>query len=209
MNFGKILCVTSFAGMMAASGTALGAPVIDIWAMSGAGDGRLWSIDVGGNTNTLVGRLEDPLLHDVGSGWSTVGETPDKTLYFMRRFQNDIHMFSLDSTNIQVTGGVITNVMNLGSTGLGGNLDGLTAGPDGNLHPMQRAFIHFDAFQCGFCTPGQLCSAVALIDEHKKGARRHLPLSDDEIREQMSGNLCRCGAYSNIVAAVREVATHG
>ena len=69
-----------------------------------------------------------------GSGWSTVAETPDKTLYFMRRFQNDVHMFKLDSTNIQVSAGVITNVVSLGSTGLGGNLDGLTAGPDGNLY---------------------------------------------------------------------------
>ena len=65
------------------------------------------------------------------------------------------------------------------------------------LHPMQRAFIDHDAFQCGYCTPGQICSAVGLIHEgHAK--------TDDDIREQMSGNLCRCGAYVNIVAAVRE-----
>ena len=69
--------------------------------------------------------------------------------------------------------------------------------PD-NLHPMQQAFINQDAFQCGFCTSGQICSAVALIDEgHAK--------SDDEIREFMSGNLCRCGAYPNILSAIKEV----
>ena len=72
------------------------------------------------------------------------------------------------------------------------------AHPDGTLHKLQEAFIEHDAFQCGYCTPGQLCSAVGLIEEgHAK--------TDDEIRELMSGNLCRCGAYPNIVAAIREV----
>jgi xanthine dehydrogenase YagT iron-sulfur-binding subunit len=71
---------------------------------------------------------------------------------------------------------------------------------DGQLHPIQQAFIRHDAFQCGFCTPGQIMSAVALISE-RKGA------SDEETREFMSGNLCRCGAYPNIVAAIREAAT--
>ena len=83
------------------------------------------------------------------------------------------------------------------------------------LHPMQVAFIENDAFQCGYCTPGQICSAVALVNEHRQGqasvvtldVRALTPaLSDDEIRERMSGNLCRCGAYPNIVAAVRSVA---
>lgn len=77
------------------------------------------------------------------------------------------------------------------------------ASPDGSLHPMQSAFLHHDGFQCGYCTPGQICSAVALVEEHGKvGGGR---LSDEEIRERMSGNICRCGAYPNIVAAVREV----
>jgi xanthine dehydrogenase YagT iron-sulfur-binding subunit len=71
-------------------------------------------------------------------------------------------------------------------------------GADGELHPVQQAFIDHDAFQCGYCTPGQICSAVALVDE---GRAR----TDDDIREAMSGNICRCGAYPNIVAAVREV----
>lgn len=70
--------------------------------------------------------------------------------------------------------------------------------PDGALHPMQRAFIEHDAYQCGYCTPGQIMSAVALVQE----GRAHTP---DEIREQMSGNLCRCGAYPNIVAAIQQV----
>jgi xanthine dehydrogenase YagT iron-sulfur-binding subunit len=73
---------------------------------------------------------------------------------------------------------------------------------DGELHPLQEAFIRHDGFQCGYCTPGQIMSAVALLDEGRAG-------SDEEIREFMSGNLCRCGAYPNIVAAIREVAAEG
>jgi xanthine dehydrogenase YagT iron-sulfur-binding subunit len=70
---------------------------------------------------------------------------------------------------------------------------------DGRLHPLQEAFIRHDGFQCGYCTPGQIMSAVALLEEGRA-------TSDEEIREFMSGNLCRCGAYPNIVAAIREVA---
>lgn len=73
------------------------------------------------------------------------------------------------------------------------------------LHPVQEAFIDHDAFQCGYCTPGQICSAVGMLEEAR--ARGELDALDDaEIRERMSGNLCRCGAYPNILAAVREVA---
>ncbi|MEE4954852.1 (2Fe-2S)-binding protein [Pseudomonas alliivorans] len=77
-------------------------------------------------------------------------------------------------------------------------IEGL-ARPDGTLHAVQAAFVEFDAFQCGFCTPGQIMSAVACIREGHTG-------SDDEIREYMSGNLCRCGAYPHIVTAVRTAA---
>jgi xanthine dehydrogenase YagT iron-sulfur-binding subunit len=79
-------------------------------------------------------------------------------------------------------------------------IEGLAA--DGRLHPVQDAFIRHDAFQCGACTPGQIMSAVALLEEGRAG-------SDEEIREFMSGNLCRCGAYPNIVAAIRAVAGQG
>ncbi|MFG2606401.1 (2Fe-2S)-binding protein [Streptomyces sp. NPDC048514] len=75
------------------------------------------------------------------------------------------------------------------------------AGADGP-HPVQRAFMEHDGFQCGFCTPGQIMSAVALMAEGRAG-------SEEEIREFMSGNLCRCGAYPNIVAAIREAARGG
>ncbi len=76
-------------------------------------------------------------------------------------------------------------------------IEGL-AGADGTLHPVQDAFIEYDAFQCGYCTPGQICSAVALLKE----GRAH---TEAEIRETMSGNLCRCGAYPNIVRAIQHV----
>ena len=78
-------------------------------------------------------------------------------------------------------------------------IEGL-AGDDGTLHAVQAAFLEQDAFQCGYCTPGQIMSAVACIREGHAG-------SDDEIREYMAGNLCRCGAYPHIVAAVRQAAT--
>ena len=84
------------------------------------------------------------------------------------------------------------------------------------LHPVQAAFIEHDGFQCGYCTPGQICSAVAMLDEARRDTvsaatpdvRRSGPvaLTDAEIRERMSGNLCRCGAYAGIVAAIRDAA---
>ena len=91
--------------------------------------------------------------------------------------------------------------------------EGLAGG--GDLHPMQRAFIEHDAFQCGYCTPGQIVSAVGMLEEVEAGwpsnvtedlDAEEVSLDDDEIRERMSGNLCRCGAYANIVPAIREAA---
>ena len=95
-------------------------------------------------------------------------------------------------------------------------IEGLAKGDE--LHPMQTAFVKHDGFQCGYCTPGQICSAVALMNEAKNGEAsyvtadvrskpRSIQLSDEEIRERMSGNICRCGAYPNIVAAIKEVHT--
>ncbi|MGB3481536.1 MAG: (2Fe-2S)-binding protein [Mycobacterium sp.] len=98
-----------------------------------------------------------------------------------------------------------------------GTIEGIADGE--TLHPLQRAFLCHDGFQCGFCTPGQISSARAMLAEHARGdlsaasfdgPRQQLEtgptaLSDEEIRERMAGNVCRCGAYANIVAAIREV----
>ena len=86
-------------------------------------------------------------------------------------------------------------------------------GTPASLHPLQRAFVEHDGFQCGYCTPGQICSAVGMAEEVRRGAPSHvtgdldaeaIPLDAEEIRERMSGNLCRCGAYNGIVAAITE-----
>jgi xanthine dehydrogenase YagT iron-sulfur-binding subunit len=93
-------------------------------------------------------------------------------------------------------------------------IEGIATGE--KLHPMQQSFLDYDGFQCGYCTPGQICSAVAMLNEAKNGdasqvtqnlttKAANLKLSDDEIRERMSGNLCRCGAYPNILDAIKEV----
>ncbi|TWA64011.1 xanthine dehydrogenase YagT iron-sulfur-binding subunit [Azospirillum brasilense] len=87
-------------------------------------------------------------------------------------------------------------------------------GQPGKLHPMQAAFVEHDGYQCGYCTPGQICSAVAMLDEIKAGVPSHVTAdlnaapqaTVDEYRERMSGNICRCGAYSNIVDAISDVA---
>ncbi|NDZ14849.1 aldehyde dehydrogenase iron-sulfur subunit [Variovorax sp. WS11] len=97
-------------------------------------------------------------------------------------------------------GASVTTIEGLGSTD--------------RMHPMQAAFVKHDGYQCGYCTPGQICSAVAVLDEIRLGIPSHASadltarplLSADELRERMSGNICRCGAYSNIVDAITEVA---
>src|ERR687894_385296 len=91
-------------------------------------------------------------------------------------------------------------------------VEGLAKGEE--LHPVQAAFIKYDGFQCGYCTPGQICSAVGMLEEARRGEVSHVTgdgtakvgrLSDDEVRDRMSGNICRCGAYPGIVAAIQEV----
>jgi xanthine dehydrogenase YagT iron-sulfur-binding subunit len=91
------------------------------------------------------------------------------------------------------------------------SIEGL--GANGALHPLQRAFIEHDGFQCGYCTPGQICSAVGMAEELRRGVPSHvtqdlssgtIALTHDELRERMSGNLCRCGAHNGIVAAITE-----
>ena len=90
-------------------------------------------------------------------------------------------------------------------------IEGLS--PAGDLHPLQKAFVEHDGFQCGYCTPGQICSAVGMADELRRGvpspvtanlSTKTIAFSQDELRERMSGNLCRCGAYNGMVAAIAE-----
>ena len=119
---------------------------------------------------------------------------------------------------VLVNGARINSCLSLAVTHEGDSIvtiEGLAQGEQ--LHPVQAAFLDHDGFQCGYCTPGQICSAVALLDEVKADApsfvthsianRHAIELTDDEIRERMSGNICRCAAYPNIVAAIRSV--HG
>lgn len=104
------------------------------------------------------------------------------------------------SLAVQHAGDEVTTIEGLGT-------------PD-SLHPMQDAFIEHDGYQCGYCTPGQICSAVAMLDEIARDVPSHVThdldsrmrVTDAEIRERMSGNICRCGAYSNIAAAIADVA---
>ena len=118
-----------------------------------------------------------------------------------------------------VEGRRVLSCLTLAATCKGKNvttIEGLAKGDE--LHQMQTAFVKHDGFQCGYCTPGQICSAVALLNEAKNGEASYVTadvrrksgsvqMSDDEIRERMSGNICRCGANPNIVAAIREVHT--
>jgi xanthine dehydrogenase YagT iron-sulfur-binding subunit len=100
---------------------------------------------------------------------------------------------------VQVEGRSVTTIEGLGA--------------DGELHPLQQAFIEHDGFQCGYCTPGQICSAVGMADEARRGVPSQftddllsetIALNHEELRERMSGNLCRCGAHNGIVAAIGE-----
>jgi xanthine dehydrogenase YagT iron-sulfur-binding subunit len=100
---------------------------------------------------------------------------------------------------VHVDGRRVNSCLTLAATLEGAKVTTIEGLSPSGLHPAQAAFIERDAFQCGYCTPGQIMSCAALIEEN-----RDANLSDDEIREAMSGNLCRCGAYINIVAAVKD-----
>jgi xanthine dehydrogenase YagT iron-sulfur-binding subunit len=113
---------------------------------------------------------------------------------------NGVRINSCLSLAVQHQGDKITTIEGLGT-------------PD-KLHPMQAAFVKHDGYQCGYCTPGQICSAVAVLDEIKRGIPSHVQadvsarpqVTNMEMRERMSGNICRCGAYSNIAEAMADVA---
>jgi len=104
---------------------------------------------------------------------------------------------------VLINGRRVNSCLTLASLCHGADITTIEGLADGdNLHPLQEAFIKHDAYQCGYCTPGQICSAIGLLDE----GHAH---TEAEIHELMSGNICRCGTYNNIVAAIREVQTSG
>ena len=102
---------------------------------------------------------------------------------------------------VHVDGRRVNSCLTLAATLEGARVTTIEGLAGAALHPVQESFVRHDAFQCGYCTPGQVMSCVALLEEAK---RNRVTLTDDEIRERMSGNICRCGAYVNIVAAVRD-----
>jgi xanthine dehydrogenase YagT iron-sulfur-binding subunit len=117
---------------------------------------------------------------------------------------------------VLVDGRRINSCLSLAAMHDGDNLttiEGLADGDD-RLHPLQSAFVHHDGYQCGYCTPGQICSAAGMLNEYKAGwpsvvtedLAAQAELTGPEIRERMSGNICRCSAYPNIVAAIRDAA---
>ena len=119
------------------------------------------------------------------------------------------------SCTVLLNGKRIVSCLTLAVMHDGADLTTIEGIGDGDtLHPLQQAFIEHDAFQCGYCTPGQICSAVAVLAEIRAGVPSHVSadlterpkVSEAEVRERMSGNICRCGAYSNIVEAIAEVA---
>jgi len=118
--------------------------------------------------------------------------------------------------SVMLDGRLVCSCLVLGAEAQGKRvetIEGMAKGEE--LHPLQTAFVRHEGFQCGYCTSGQLCSAVAMLNEVNQGTVSHVTadvrkegkvaLTDDEIRERMSGNICRCGAYPGIVAAIREV----
>jgi xanthine dehydrogenase YagT iron-sulfur-binding subunit len=118
---------------------------------------------------------------------------------------------------VLVDGRRINSCLSLAVQSRGREITTIEGVADGDrLHPLQAALVEHDGFQCGYCTPGQICSALGMLDEYAHGepsavtepgeGAGGVELCDEEIRERMSGNLCRCGAYNGIVAAIREVA---
>jgi xanthine dehydrogenase YagT iron-sulfur-binding subunit len=174
-------------------------------------------------TNPAVGELATTIKITVNGAEKSIGIEPNVTL--LDALRERLQLFGTKkgcdhgqcgACTVIVDGKRVLSCLTLAVQAEGQNvttIEGLAKGDI--LHPMQEAFIAHDGFQCGYCTPGQICSAVALLDEAKRGEisfvstgiskKQPGKLSDDEIRERMSGNLCRCGAYPHIVEAIKEV----
>lgn len=130
--------------------------------------------------------------------WTTLLDALREHLYFTGTKKGCDHG-QCGACTVLVNGRRINSCLTLAIMQDGAEVETIEGLAEGEvLHPLQKAFIEHDAFQCGYCTPGQICSAVGLIGEGRAK-------SSDDIRELMSGNICRCGAYSNIVAAIQQV----
>lgn len=168
------------------------APIQSSLSLTVNGEPRLLTLD---SRTTLLDALRDH-LHLTGSKKGCDhGQCGACTVLLDGRRVNSCLTFA-----VMHDGGAVTTIEGLGQ-------------PD-RLHPMQAAFVHHDAYQCGYCTPGQICSAVAMLQEAEAGIPSHASasltvapqLNAEELRERMSGNICRCGAYSNIADAILDVA---
>jgi xanthine dehydrogenase YagT iron-sulfur-binding subunit len=137
--------------------------------------------------------------------------------WWVRRLERQLEQFSSSPTlfNSAVGGRRINSCLTLAVMHEGDRITTIEGlGTPEKMHPMQAAFVKHDGYQCGYCTPGQICSAVAVLEEIKSGVPSHVSADLNalpqptvaELRERMSGNICRCGAYSNIVEAINEVA---
>jgi xanthine dehydrogenase YagT iron-sulfur-binding subunit len=182
----------SKAGMAA---TTTEATVSDI-TLRVNGDERRLTID---NRTTLLDALREHLGLTGSKKGCDHGQCGACTVLLGGRRVNSCLVFAVAAAGTDVT-----------------TIEGL-AGPGGGLHPLQRSFVDHDALQCGYCTPGQICSAAGMLAEaaagwpsavtaDQSGHQAAFRLTADEVRERMSGNLCRCGAYVNIVAAIMEAA---
>ena len=161
-------------------------------------NGRVWHLDLDPRTSLLDALREHLYLTGTKKGCDHGQCGACTVLINGRRINSCLTLAVMHEDDVVVT------IEGLGS-------------PDA-LHPLQAAFVEHDGFQCGYCTPGQICSAVGMLAEVKAGwpshvtavvASRRISLSDEEIRERMSGNICRCAAYPNIIAAIRDVAEGG
>jgi xanthine dehydrogenase YagT iron-sulfur-binding subunit len=185
--------VPSIAGAQAAAASNAGAPPV-VSTVSINVNGKLHKLDLDTRTTLLDALRENLHLTGTKKGCDH-GQCGACTVIVDGRRIN-----SCLSLAVMHEGAAITTIEGLG------NKD--------KLHPMQASFIKHDGFQCGYCTPGQICSAVSVLDEIRRGVPSHVTadltarpqVSADEIRERMSGNICRCGAYSNILDAITEVA---
>ena len=186
------VAATTLPSALAAAPPAEGTPVVSKVSLQVNGKTRELAVDT---RTTLLDALRENLKLTGSKKGCDQGQCGACTVMV-----NGRRVVSCLTLAVMQQGNTITTIEGLGT-------------PE-KLHPMQAAFVKHDGYQCGYCTPGQICSAVAVLDEIKAGVPSHVStnltaspqMTAAEIRERMSGNICRCGAYSNIIDAITEVA---